>query len=82
MNEIQSFPLVLKKVVVTGKLQNYTRHTVIQMLREKGALPTHKVSGQTNYLIVGTHPGSKLEKARSLGVCILSEADFESMLSV
>ncbi len=46
---------------------------------ELGAHPTAAVSKRTSYLIVGEKPGNKLDKARTLGIPILSERDFEDM---
>lgn len=81
MSANDQFPFLQKKVVATGKLQRYTRKLLMAMLREHGAFPAYKVSRRTDYLIVGTRPGGKLEKARRLGVCILSEQEFEALLS-
>lgn len=82
MTENRCFPLFEKKVVATGKLKNYTRSTLMSMLREFGAKPMLKVSRNTDCLIVGRKPGSKLEKAHTLGVCTLSEEEFEKMLCI
>lgn len=74
------FILSNKRVVATGKLQNYTRKQLFVILKKHCALPTLQVSKRTDYLIVGCNPGSKLKRAKELGVCLLSETDFEQVL--
>ena len=73
-------PFTGKSVVVTGKLVNYTRAGIKARLLELGAHPTASVSKRTNYLIVGEKPGSKLDKARMLGIPVLTEGTFEAMV--
>ena len=72
-------PFYGKTVVVTGKLDNYTRDSIQARLRELGAKPVSKVSKRTDYLILGVRPGNKLSKALALDVNILSEQQFEDM---
>lgn len=72
-------PFVGKSVAITGKLDNYTRAGIKVRLMELGAKPVSAVSKRTGYLIVGERPGSKLDKARTLGISILSEQEFENM---
>lgn len=72
-------PFIGKSVAVTGKLDKYTRVGIKARLLELGAKPVSAVSSRTGYLIVGARPGSKLDKARTLGVSILSEREFEDM---
>ena len=72
-------PFCRKSVAVTGKLDNYTRDSIQARLRELGAKPVSKVSRRTDYLILGVRPGSKLVKALSLGIAVLSEQEFEDM---
>ena len=68
-----------KSVAVTGKLDHYTRTGIQARLLELGAKPVSVVSRKTGYLIVGEKPGSKLDKARTLRIPILSEQEFEDM---
>ena len=68
-----------KTVAVTGKLENYTRTSIQSRLLELGAYPTSTVSQKTDYLLVGAKSGSKLDKAKALGIPILSEQEFEAM---
>lgn len=77
---ISENPFIGKSVVVTGKLDNYTRDGIKTRLMELGANPVSKVSRRTDYLILGKRPGSKLVKARTLGIVILSEQEFEDMI--
>lgn len=72
-------PFFGKSVAITGKLDNYTREGIKDRLLELGARPTASVSSKTGYLIVGEKPGSKLIKAQTLGITILSEQEFENM---
>lgn len=74
-------PFAGKTVVATGKLQNYTRDGIQMKLLSLGAKPTGSVSKKTDYLIVGEAAGSKLDKAKALGVPTLTEEEFEAMLA-
>jgi len=74
-------PFSGKNVVATGKLQNYTRDGIQNKLISLGANPASAVTAKTDFLICGEKAGSKLAKAQQLGVTILSENEFESMLS-
>lgn len=72
-------PFAGKSVVVTGKLDNYSRSGIQSRLLELGAHPTSTVSQRTDYIIVGAKAGNKLDKAKALGITILSEKEFEDM---
>ena len=63
--------------VVTGVLEKYSRDQIKAFIAEQGGSVQESVTRGTNYLVVGKDPGSKLKKARALGVPILSERDFE-----
>ena len=69
-----------KTFVVTGTLPTLKRDEVKDMIRKAGGKVTDSVSKKTNFLVVGEDAGSKLEKARSLNVAILSEAEFLELL--
>ena len=69
-----------KTVVVTGTLQKYSRGDIKAKLEEIGAKVSGSVSKKTDYVIAGEEAGSKLEKANSLGVTVLTEDEFESMI--
>ena len=68
-------------IVATGKLQNFTRDGINEKIWELGGKPGSSVSKNTDYLICGKKAGSKLAKARSLGIKILSEAEFLDMIA-
>ncbi|HOM17774.1 MAG TPA: helix-hairpin-helix domain-containing protein, partial [Thermoguttaceae bacterium] len=69
-----------KTFVVTGTLKKYSRDQIHELIQRHGGRPTSSVSKNTDYLIVGDEPGSKLAKAKQLGVPILTEEEFEKML--
>ena len=66
--------------VLTGTLANYSRTEASQLLTALGAKVSGSVSKKTSYVIVGEDPGSKLDKAESLGVPVLDEAGFEALI--
>jgi DNA ligase (NAD+) len=69
-----------KTFVVTGKLEKYTRDEIHALVERHGGRATSSISGSTDYLVAGEKAGSKLDKAKSLGVTVLSEAQFESLI--
>ena len=66
-------------IVVTGKVEPYTRDGINAKIESLGAHAGSSVSGKTDYLICGENAGSKLEKAKALGVKILSPTEFFHM---
>lgn len=74
-------PLTGITFVITGALESMTREQAKSRLQALGAKITTNVSKNTRYLIAGAAPGSKLEKAKSLGVEILDEKKFLSVLN-
>ncbi len=66
--------------VVTGTLKNYTRTGISELIRKQGGKVTNTLSGKTDYLVVGSEPGSKLQKARKLNVRIIDEEEFKKMI--
>lgn len=66
--------------VVTGTLEAYSRTEAKEALEQRGAKVSGSVSGKTTALIAGEKAGSKLTKAESLGVPVLTEAEFEALL--
>jgi DNA ligase (NAD+) len=66
--------------VVTGGLNNYTRDSIAETITAHGGKPTSSVSKKTDYVLVGSDPGSKLAKGQELGVAIIDEAAFEALL--
>ena len=73
-------PLVGKRVVITGTLEK-PRSYFVERLEAAGGAFTSSVSKNTDYVLAGEEAGSKLEKARELGIPVLDEAGFEELLS-
>jgi len=69
-----------KTIVVTGTLQNFSRQQIEEAIRNAGAKVSSSVSKNTDFVLAGDSPGSKLDKARQLGVKIITEKEFEEML--
>lgn len=69
-----------KKVVLTGSLANYTRAQASKLIEERGGEISSSVSRSVNLVIAGEDAGSKLEKARALGVEIIDEEQFVELL--
>lgn len=63
-------------IVVTGTLEKFSRTEIKEFILKHGGTPTSSVSKKTNYVVVGTNPGSKATKAQELDVSILSEVEF------
>jgi DNA ligase (NAD+) len=70
-----------KTVVITGTLPSLGRKEAAELLEANGAKVTGSVSKKTDYLLAGEAAGSKLDKATSLGIPVLSEADVMRMIS-
>ncbi len=75
-----SQPLKDLVFVVTGTLPGFSREGIKEYIQENGGKVTDSVSKKTSYLVVGEAPGSKLEKARELGVPILDEAALRKLV--
>ena len=69
-----------KTFVLTGTLQHYTRDQAKDMIRARGGTIASSVSKKTDFVVVGTEPGSKAAQAQALGVTILDEAAFRSYI--
>jgi DNA ligase (NAD+) len=69
-----------KTVVFTGSLERFTRKEAEDAILASGGKTSGSVSKNTDYVIVGKDPGSKYNKARTLGVPVLTEEEFEMML--
>jgi DNA ligase (NAD+) len=69
-----------KTFVLTGTLARRSREDAREWIESEGGRVTDSVSSKTDYLVVGEEPGSKLERARSLGVKELTEAEFEKLM--
>lgn len=73
-------PLSGKTFVVTGTLETMSRDQAKERIRALGGTVSESVSKKTSYVVVGSDPGSKAERARKLGVRILEEEEFTAML--
>jgi len=73
-------PLEGKQFVLTGTLPNLSREEATRMIEEAGGRVTGSVSRKTDYVVVGADPGSKLDKARSLGIKTIDEAGLRKLL--
>ena len=66
--------------VVTGGLESFTRDSISETITAHGGKSASSVSKKTDYVLVGTDPGSKLAKAQEIGVAIIDEARFKQLL--
>jgi DNA ligase (NAD+) len=69
-----------KTFVVTGTLQKYEREEIEALIRDLGGKAAGSVSKKTDYLIAGDKAGSKLDKAKELGVPVLTEEEFDKLI--
>ncbi|MHB0987517.1 MAG: NAD-dependent DNA ligase LigA [Bellilinea sp.] len=74
-------PLAGLTFVVTGTLQGFSRETVKEFIQQYGGKVTDSVTQKTDYLVAGESAGSKLEKARSLGVAVIDEAGLRGLIA-
>ena len=70
-----------KVFVLTGSLQNYTRDEASQIIERLGGKTSSSVSKKTDYVLAGEEAGSKLLKAESLGIKVISEQEFQDMIN-
>ena len=75
-----SSPLAGKTFVLTGALDSMSRDDAKRRLQALGAKVTGSVSKRTDYVVAGDNPGSKLDKAQSLGVPVIGEAELAGLL--
>ncbi len=69
------------RFVFTGALKDYTRQEASELVENAGGRVTSSVSGQTDYIVAGENPGSKLQRGQKLGVTILDEEKFKKLVS-
>jgi DNA ligase (NAD+) len=80
VGEVKPQTLAGLTIVVTGGLENFTRDSIAEAITAHGGKPSSSVSKKTDYVLVGSDPGSKLAKAQELGVAIIDEAKFLELL--
>ncbi len=78
---VRSTALSGKTVVLTGTLETITRDDAKDLIRLAGGTVAGSVSKKTDYVVVGTKAGSKADAARALGVPMLSEAEFKTLVA-
>jgi DNA ligase (NAD+) len=81
IQENEALPWAGKNFVFTGALATLPREQAEEMVRARGGTASSSVSRKTSFVVIGEKPGSKAEKARSLGVPILDEGQFLEMLT-
>jgi DNA ligase (NAD+) len=80
--KVKSNKLGGKSFVFTGGLANRSREEAGEIVKQHGGKIVGSVSKKTDYVVVGTDPGSKYDKAKELGVPILDEAGFEKLVGL
>jgi DNA ligase (NAD+) len=78
--EVAGGPLDGKTVVVTGTLEGFSRSEATEAIQAAGGRAASTVSQKTDFLVAGPSAGSKLDKARRLGVEVIDEAEFRRRL--
>lgn len=69
-----------KSIVITGSLKSFTRSHAEELIRKAGGNPSSSVGKTTDFVVAGEEPGSKFDKAKALGVKIIKEEEFKSLL--
>lgn len=82
-NEVKAIDKVLsgKTFVFTGELSKLSRSNAAEIVESLGGKETSSISKKTSYVVVGANPGSKLKKAQDLGISILNESEFLSLIN-
>jgi len=80
--EIKSQKFAGKSFVFTGALEHRSREEAGEMVLQHGGKLSGSVSKKTDYVVVGADPGSKYDKAKELGVTILTESEFEKLIGL
>jgi len=78
---INALPLAGQTFVITGTLDGLSREQAALRLKQRGAKVSSSVSAKTTAVIAGEKPGSKITKADSLGVDVLSQSQFEALMA-
>jgi DNA ligase (NAD+) len=81
MKKAAELPLAGKTFVLTGTLPSMTREEATEKIEALGGHVSSSVSKKTDYVLAGTEPGSKFDKAKQLSVRIIDEAEFRKLLA-
>ena len=76
----QDRPLEGKTLVVTGTLPTFSRKEIQDLIHQLGGHASSSISGKTDFLVAGENAGSKLDKAKKLGVTVLDESAFVKLI--
>ena len=71
-----------KTFVLTGTMPNLKREEATAKIEAAGGKVSSSVSKKTDYVVVGSDPGSKYDKAKELGVTVLTEGEFEKLVGI
>jgi DNA ligase (NAD+) len=80
VKKVRGTALAGKTFVLTGTLPNYSRDAAKKMIEDAGGKVTGSVSKKTDYVVAGADAGSKLDKARELGVAVINEAQMVELV--
>jgi DNA ligase (NAD+) len=69
-----------KTIVVTGTLERLSREEIEKLIKSLGGKTSGSVSKKTDFIVAGEKAGTKLDKAKALGVTVLNETEFEKLL--
>ena len=70
-----------EKIVLTGSLEKYTRSQASKIIEENGGETVDSVSKNTTLVLAGDKAGSKLDKAKKLGIKIITEEEFDKLIA-
>jgi len=82
LKKSQDRPLEGKTIVATGTLSRFTRDEVKEFIHAHGGKAAGSVSKNTDYVVAGENAGSKLDKAREMGIPVLDEEEFLKLVEV
>ena len=74
-------PLEGKTFVFTGSMENFTRDEAQELVGTLGARATSSVSKHTDFVVVGSDPGSKREEAENIGIQCIDEEGFHTLIN-
>jgi len=78
--QAKTLPLKGKKFVFTGGLDSLSRPDASDLIKQKGGLVVSSVNKDVDYVVVGNNPGSKYDKAKKLGLTVITEGEFKKLI--